>query len=54
MGGRGQCNVKSSFLILQLNGVLESLLSKLARYDQGSILAPVFGLRVSTARTVLQ
>lgn len=32
--------------ILQLNTVLESLLSKVARYDQGFILAPMFSLRV--------
>ncbi|RMX58014.1 hypothetical protein pdam_00020415, partial [Pocillopora damicornis] len=34
----------SSF-ISKLNTVLESLLSKMARYDQGSILAPMFSLR---------
>lgn len=34
----------SSF-ISKLNTVLESLLSKVARYDQGSILAPMFSLR---------
>lgn len=34
----------SSF-IAKLNTVLESLLSKVARYDQGSILAPMFSLR---------
>lgn len=31
--------------IAKLNSVLESLLSKVARYDQGSILAPMFSLR---------
>ncbi|KAJ7377926.1 dense core granule exocytosis [Desmophyllum pertusum] len=31
--------------IAKLNTVLESLLSKVARYDQGSILAPMFSLR---------
>ena len=52
-GGRGDCSVKSSFLIFQLNEVIESLLSKLARYDQGSILAPVLSLSVSTVRIIL-
>ena len=33
-------------LFFQLNSVLESLLSKVARYDQGSILAPMFSLMV--------
>lgn len=54
VGGRGDCSVKSSFLIFQLNEVIESLLSKLARYDQGSILAPVLSLSVSTVRICLQ
>ena len=34
------------YVIFQLNSVLESLLSKVARYDQGSILAPMFSLMV--------
>lgn len=34
----------TSSIILKLNEVIESLLSKLARYDQGSILAPVLSL----------
>ncbi|XP_068714744.1 calcium-dependent secretion activator 1-like [Montipora foliosa] len=35
----------TSSFIVKLNTVLESLLSKIARYDQGSILAPMFSLR---------
>ena len=54
-GGKGRIVVfvmwsdwqMSFLLILQLNTVLESLLSKIARYDQGTILAPMFSLRVS-------
>ena len=34
------------YVVFQLNSVLESLLSKVARYDQGSILAPMFSLMV--------